>query len=264
MVTEEQAAERGARPVKSAERTLALLERLAASSEPVSVVDLHRASGYPRSSLHQLLHTMAASGWIEMLQDGTHVSIVSRALVVGTAYLDRDKALPHALAALERIRHETGYTAHFARREGDRVLYLATRETTESRRATSRVGRQLPAHATSLGKALLAELSAEERREALGSGPLAALPPQPETDPAALDAQLDQAHERGYAHEREENLAGVSCVAVSVGYRIPATDAISCSMPVDRATPEEAERVARIIGAHAERLAQTLRSAGVR
>ncbi len=84
------------------------------------------------------------------------------------------------------------------------------------------------------------------------------------TDPAALDAQLDQAHERGYAHEREENLAGVSCVAVSVGDRIPATDAISCSMPVDRATPKEAERVARIIGAHAERLAQTLRSAGVR
>ncbi len=264
MVTEEQAAERGARPVKSAERTLALLERLAASSEPVSVVDLHRASGYPRSSLHQLLHTMATSGWMEMLQDGPPDSIGSRALVVGTAYLDRDKALPHALAALERIRDETGYTAHYARREGDRVLYLATRETTESRRATSRVGRQLPAHATSLGKALLAELSAEERREALGSGPLAALPPQTGTDPAVLDAQLDQAHERGYAHEREENLAGVSCVAVSVGYRIPATDAISCSMPVDRATPEEAERVARIIGAHAERLAQTLRSAGVR
>ncbi|KDP92283.1 MULTISPECIES: IclR family transcriptional regulator [Clavibacter] len=264
MVTEEQAAERGARPVKSAERTLALLERLAASSEPVSVVELHRASGYPRSSLHQLLHTMAASGWIEMLQDGTHVSIGSRALVVGTAYLDRDRALPHALAALERIRDETGYTAHYARREGDRVLYLATRETTESRRATSRVGRQLPAHATSLGKALLAELSAEERREALGSGPLAALTPQTVTDPAALDAQLDVAHERGYAHEREENLAGVSCVAVSVGYRIPATDAISCSMPIDRATPKEAERVARIIGAHADRLAQTLRSAGVR
>ncbi len=143
------------------------------------------------------------------------------------------------------------------------MLYLATRETTESRRATSRVGRQLPAHATSLGKALLAELSAEERREALGSGPLAALTPQTVPDPAALDAQLDQAHERGYAHEREENLAGVSCVAVSVGYRIPATDGFSCSMPCDRATPEEAERVARI-GAHAERLAQTLRSAGVR
>ncbi|CAQ02435.1 IclR family transcriptional regulator [Clavibacter sepedonicus] len=264
MVTDGPAGERGARPVKSAERTLALLERLAASSEPVSVVDLHRASGYPRSSLHQLLHTMAASGWIQMLQDGTHVSIGSRALVVGTAYLDRDRALPHALAALERIRDETGYTAHYARREGDRVLYLATRETTESRRATSRVGRQLPAHVTSLGKALLAELSPEERREVLGSGPLAALTPQTVTDVAALDAQLDAARERGYAHEREENLAGVSCVAVSVGYRIPATDAISCSMPIDRASDSEVERVAGIIGAHAHRLAQALRSAGVR
>ncbi|MET3801730.1 DNA-binding IclR family transcriptional regulator [Clavibacter michiganensis] len=90
------------------------------------------------------------------------------------------------------------------------------------------------------------------------------LTPQTVTDRAALDAQLDAAHERGYAHEREENLAGVSCVAVSVGYRIPATDAISCSMPIDRATTKEVERVAAIIRAHADRLAQTLRSAGVR
>jgi len=258
------AEERAARPVKSAERTLALLERLAEAREPLSVVDLHRASGYPRSSLHQLLHTMAASGWIEMLPDGTHVSIGSRALVVGTAYLDRDRALPHALPVLERIRDDTGYTAHYARREGDRVLYLATRETTESRRATSRVGRQLPAHATSLGKALLAELSPEERAAALGPGPLAALTENTVTDRAALAAQLDAAHERGYAHEREENLLGVSCVAVSVGYRIPATDAISCSMPIERATPAEVARVARIIASHAGRLAQALRSAGVR
>jgi IclR family acetate operon transcriptional repressor len=264
VVTADAVAERAIRPVKSAERTLALLERLAASTEPVAVADLHRASGYPRSSLHQLLHTMAASGWIEMRHDGTHVAIGSRALVVGTAYLDRDRALPHALAALERIRDETGYTAHYARREGDRVLYLATRETTESRRATSRVGRQLPAHATSLGKALLAELSADERTEALGDGELAALTANTITDRAVLDAQLDAAHERGYAHEREENLLGVSCVAVAVGYRIPATDAISCSMPVDRATPAEAQRVARVIGTHAARLAQALRSAGVR
>jgi IclR family acetate operon transcriptional repressor len=251
-------------PVKSAERTLALLERLAEAVEPVAVVDLHRASGYPRSSLHQLLHTMAASGWIEMLQDGTHVSIGSRALVVGTAYLDRDRALPHALAALERIRDETGYTAHYARREGDRVLYLATRETTESRRATSRVGRQLPAHATSLGKALLAELSADERAEALGDGDLAALTPDTVTDRQALDAQLDAARDRGYAHEREENLPGVACVGVTVGYRIPASDAISCSLPVARASDREVERVARVVSAHAGRLAQELRSAGVR
>jgi IclR family acetate operon transcriptional repressor len=264
VVTADAAADRGLRPVKSAERTLALLERLAEAGGPVAVVDLHRASGYPRSSLHQLLHTMAASGWIEMRHDGTHVAIGSRALVVGTAYLDRDLALPHALPALERIRDETGYTAHYARREGDRVLYLATRETTEPRRAASRVGRQLPAHATALGKALLAELSADERAAALGDGDLAALTPGTVTDRDALTAQLDAAREAGHAEEREESAPGVACVAVGVGYRIPATDAISCSMPVDRAEPEEVARVAAVVGAHAARLAQALRSAGVR
>lgn len=52
------------RGVKSAERTLRILELLGAARGPVSVVALHRETGYPRASLHQLLHTMAAMQWM--------------------------------------------------------------------------------------------------------------------------------------------------------------------------------------------------------
>lgn len=259
--SEERAA---AKPVKSAERTLQLLETMSAAGGPIPVTELHRLTGFPRSSLHQLLHTMAASGWVEFSSEGGMVAVGTQALVVGTSYLDRDAALPLAAAALERVRGESGYTTHYARRERGDVLYLATRETSESHRAASRVGRMLPANATALGKALLAELSDAERDEALGSEPLRALTAHTLTDPAALGRDLEAARSAGFAVEREENTLGVSCVAAVVPYRIPATDAISCSIPLDRADGTEVARVAEIILRHAAELAAQLRTAGVR
>ncbi|WP_318843061.1 IclR family transcriptional regulator [Myceligenerans pegani] len=255
--------ERTARSVKSAERTLRILETLAAAEGPVPVAALHREAGIPRSSLHQLVHTMAASGWVEFAGDGS-VAIGSRALVVGTSYLDRDPALPMAVETLESLRESTGYTTHYARREQAHVLYLATRETSDSHRATSRVGRRLPAHATALGKALLSELSPDELGEALGDAPLEALTDATITDRQLLGERLEETRRARFAVEREENTPGVCCVAATNGYRIPATDAISCSIPVSRATDAELERVSGLVVAAADALGSRLRAAGVR
>ncbi|WP_174255880.1 IclR family transcriptional regulator domain-containing protein [Phytoactinopolyspora mesophila] len=267
MTTTDREAEAGTeqfRTVKSAERALLVLEIVSAAPGPLSVAELHRRTGYPRSSLHQLLHTISAMGWLEISPDSGTVSIGSRALIVGTSYLDRDPALPHAVLALERVRDRSGYTTHYARLDGANVLYLATRETTQSRRATSRVGRRLPAHATALGKALLADLTAEERRSTLGDGELVSLMPNTIVDHRLLEEDLERTRERGFAFEREENTPGVACVSATVGYRIPATDAISCSLPLDAAGEDEISRVSELLLDETARLARTLKAAGVR
>ena len=251
------------RTVKSAERALRILEVLGAAREPMTVTALYQATGYPRSSLHQLLHTMADMRWIEFTSDASSVAVGSLALLVGTSYLDRDPALQHATRTLELIRDQAGYTAHYARIEGSNVIYLATRETSESHRAASRVGRQLPAHATALGKALLAELSPAEVEAALSSD-LVSLTSNTVTTMSALGAQLETTRHRGFSLEREENTIGVACVAVAIPYRIPATDAISCSIPLSHASDEELDRVAAVIRVHAESLAMRLRGEGIR
>lgn len=252
------------RTVKSAERTLTILETLGKARAPISVTDLHRQTGYPRSSLHQLLHTMADAGWIQFTDDGSGVEIGYRALVVGTSYLDRDGAVQRASRTLELIRDASGYTAHYARLQGPNVIYLATREASESHRLTSRVGRQLPAHATALGKALLAELSPDEVSGVLPPGRLPALTANTVTDAVHLAEQLEETRARGYSIEREENTLGVSCISAVVPYRIPATDAISCSIPLAEASATELDRVAAIVRQHAWGLADDLRRAGIR
>jgi DNA-binding IclR family transcriptional regulator len=250
--------------VKSAERVLTILEVLGAADHPLTVVELHKQTGYPRSSLHQLLRTMIAKKWVEPLGDASRLGIGSRALLTGTTYLDRDAALPHATRTLEAIRAESRYTTHYARLDGPNILYLATREATEAHRLTSRIGRQLPANATALGKALLAELTDVEVERLLPAQPYARLTENTITDLAGLTDQLASTRARGYAVEREENTVGIACVSVAVPYRIPATDAISCSIPIEQATDDEVARVASILGAQTSALAGMLRSQGIR
>ena len=252
-----------ASPVKSAERTVAILEVLASSPTRLTLAQLQERMGYPRSSLHALIRTLRELKWVEADESGSAFGVGPHALLAGTAYLDRDPALPHAVAALEDLRDEIGYTVHYARRDGDQVLYLATREAREAKRTVSRVGRRLPAHITALGQALLSQLTPAEVIGLLPD-PLARHTPATITTRESLAAELERCRTRGWAHESEQGTPGVSCVAATVDYRIPATDAISCSMPAAAATGDELDRVVDAVTRHANALATTLRRHGIR
>ncbi|GAA3509479.1 DNA-binding IclR family transcriptional regulator [Streptosporangium album] len=87
-------------PVKSADRTIALLETLARADRRLTLADLQRDLGYPKSSLYMLLQTLVGRGWVECDPTGSAYGIGVRALLVGTSYLDRDLLL----AELEQAR----------------------------------------------------------------------------------------------------------------------------------------------------------------
>ncbi|WP_231974011.1 IclR family transcriptional regulator [Pseudonocardia sp. HH130630-07] len=248
--------------VKSAQRAIQLIETLAGQGERLTATELQAVTGLPRSSLHGLLHTLLEAGWLEVEPGSAAYGLGVRALVCGTSYLDRDPAAPYAREAVESVRDEVGFTTHFARRIGADVVYLMTRES-RSAIHRSRIGRTLPAHATALGKALLAELTRGEF-DALLPDPLPALTPNTLTDPELLWADCVASRDRGYGAEIEEGSPGVRCVAAAVPYRIPATDALSCSIPIDHVTPDEVGRVTEVLVASAADLGARLRHAGIR
>lgn len=250
--------------VKSAERTLRILETLAASPTRLSVAELQTLTGYPRSSLHVLIRTLLQMHWIEQDSSGSHYGVGTHALLSGTAYLDRDPALPYAHRVLEALRDEVGQTVHYARLVDNSVLYLASRESLVRIRDVYRVGRMLPAHLTALGQALLAELTPAEVEGIL---PARLVGPNPASinNHEDLRTALDDVRQRGWSWELEQGTLGVGCVAAAVRYRIPATDAISCSMALDVAQdPEQARRVGEAVVRHADGLATLLRREGIR
>lgn len=246
--------------VKSADRTVELLELLSRTGEPLTLSEIQRELSYPKSSLFVLLRTLVARGWVETDRRGTGYSIGVRALLVGTSYLDRDPVIRAATRVLEELRAEVNETVHLARLDGGDVVYLASRESAHQLRLTSGVGRRLPAHATSLGKALLAEHTDDEV-DALLPERLEALTPRTLTSRQALFADLAETRERGYAVERGENTAGLGCFAVALDFKNPAIDAISCSVPSVRL--DDADHSAQVLDAivrHAKELSAILRT----
>lgn len=117
---------------------------------------------------------------------------------------------------LEELSSATGETVHLGTLEGGAVRFLDCVESQLALRVSSRVGRVLPAYATSLGKAMLAELPAEEVRRLYPSETLAPVTPHTLRRRSELLADLERIRDRGYAVNHEESEDGVSSVGVAV------------------------------------------------
>jgi DNA-binding IclR family transcriptional regulator len=179
------------------------------------------------------------------------------------AYLDRDPALELAHGTLTALQAEIHHPVYYARRERDQVTLLAGRQVPDQDGFGTLVGRQLPAHGSALGLALLAGLAPDEVDRML-TGRLTALTPATITDPATLRAELAAVRERGWALTRDHRPPGAVCVAVAVGYRTPAVDALSCSIPAEHAEDQQLRHAIAAVTTHATALATTLRRQGVR
>jgi DNA-binding IclR family transcriptional regulator len=222
--------------VKSAMRTVALLDFFARQGGMYSLTAIQQELGYPKSSLYALLRTLVQLGWVETDPTGTLYRIGMRALLVGASYIDGDPVVGMAHETLEWLAEATGETVHFGRLDDVEVVDLSSRPSRHDLRPVVRVGRRVPVHSTALGKALLADR------------PTPCLPDELErqtentiTDRQALAEELRRVRERGYAVDREENSTGICCFAVVLRLQRPARDAISVSVPATRLT-EAAER----------------------
>ncbi|MFJ8156007.1 IclR family transcriptional regulator [Streptomyces sp. NPDC094468] len=234
----------GVREVKSAARTVELLEFLAARGDrPARLQELADELGVPRSSMYALLQTLVARGWVRTDTTGSLYGVGIRTLLTGTTYLDSDPRVRLVRPYLDEASQKLGETVHLARLDGRDVVYLATRESHEYLRTISRVGRRLPAHAAALGKALLAELPGED----LPEGPYEALTPRTRTTREALAADLAEVRARGHAIDREEAVTGITGFGFALRYDTPAQDAVSCSVPVTRLTPEHEDRIVAVM-----------------
>ena len=221
--------------VKSAGRVLDIFEALSASPRGLSFTALQHALGIPKSSLHALLDVLVARGYLEL-------DAARRVYTVGIRLWERSRAFQRhhdlvgeALPAMETIVGAINETVQLAALDGFENVYLAKVDSSHPLRLQSEVGTRLPAYATGLGKALLAELDAGALAALLRGQALAAFTPHTFTDAAALQAELARTHTRGFAVDNQEFTPGLCCLAVPIADHRGTAAAISVSIPLTRA-----------------------------
>jgi DNA-binding IclR family transcriptional regulator len=107
-------------------------------------------------------------------------------------------------------------TVSLAVLDDDQLLYIEILDGLRSIRMNATVNSYAPLHCTSLGKAILSQLPAEEGRRLLTRGPLAKPTPKTITSITRLERHLAEVRAQGYARDDEETEEGASCVSAAI------------------------------------------------
>jgi IclR family transcriptional regulator, acetate operon repressor len=216
--------------VQSLERAFLILELMADDGGEVALSRLAVESGLPLSTIHRLVRTLVARGYVRQLPSRRYV-LGPRLIHLGesSSRTMGSWARPHLSALVD----STGETANLAMLDGDKVVYVAQVPSRHSMRMFTEVGRRVHLHCTGVGKALLAQLPEDTARELLERGGMPPRTVKTVTDVDELLAQLPQIAAQGYALDDGEQEIGVRCIAVAVPGG-PAATAISVSGPEGR------------------------------
>jgi DNA-binding IclR family transcriptional regulator len=247
-------AEQRTAAVKSADRVLTLLEYLAdVKQAPFGAIV--RDLALPNSSCHQLLQTVVARGFIEF-DDATRLFRVgSRLWEVAQSYAMAEDLTAIAQPLMDELRDHTLETVQLARLDGLENVYLAISESPHPMRLVSAVGSRLGAHATGLGKVLLAGLDPAELERRLDDGELTRYTERTITTRKALRAALAEIRARGYGEDDEEYVIGCRCIAMPLhDANAQTVAALSVSVPTPRFDPTVARRVRTALAATAAAL----------
>ena len=199
-------------PNQSLARGLALLSAVGEGARTLAA--LARATGLPPATVHRLVLTLEAQGFVERPVRGTIVP--GPALTQFAAdFGPHDRLAAIARPLIRRLAARFRAPVQLAVLEGDMATYLV-KEGEGSDALFTREGGQLEAYCSALGKVLLAALPAPDRAAYLAGGPFPPLTARTITDPVLLAAELERTAARGYARDEGEVDVGLSCLAVPI------------------------------------------------
>jgi DNA-binding IclR family transcriptional regulator len=184
--------------VQSVQRAAALLEAIADSAEPRTAPELAGLRGLNRSTAWRILATLEETGLVEREANRYSIGPAAARLAVAAADSLPRAARPH----LEELSRSTGETVSLAVPRRLQLVYVDQVQAPHVM-AADWLGRAVPLHATSTGKALLATLPPEELDAALTQS-LPRFTDRTIADTAELRAELDRTKRRGYAVSRGE------------------------------------------------------------
>jgi IclR family transcriptional regulator, acetate operon repressor len=202
-------------PIESVNNAFRLLLMFREQSH-LRLTEASAALGVAPSTAHRLLAMLEFHDFVRNDEK-------LRAYVAGQAFTDVGLSVVQRLSVrrlarpiLQHLQRQTNETAHLAMLAGNRVLYLDAVESNRGLRVGSRTGRSLPANCTSVGKALLAQLSDDDVLELYPNEDLLTQTHESLATRTDLLRELGRVREVGVAENHGESEVGVGSVGIAV------------------------------------------------
>lgn len=228
------------------ERVLDILELLAATPAGLSLSDIAKHIGSPKTTVVPILHTMASRKFIIFHQDSGLYTTGIGTYLAGSSYTGDKNVMEFIRSEMEKTVSEINETCQFGIRSDGDVLYIAKVDSKEAIRLVSSVGKRLPLYCTALGKALLYGTPFEMVKELYPDG-LKPMTPHTICDFDCLERELARVNENRFASEKEETTPQVCCYAVPICRNRKTIASISVSVPAYRDTQEKAVQIETVL-----------------
>jgi DNA-binding IclR family transcriptional regulator len=239
--------------IQAVDRALRILTVLQGGRR-MSLGEIASAIDLAPSTVHGLVRTLLAHGMVQQEIDSGRYRLGPATLRLGNVYLDTLELRSRVAIWAEGLARRTGCAVRTAVLLFDEVVVVAHEPRPDGTRQMPEVGIVIPAHASALGKALLAFQTDVKAGDELRS-----MTGETITDPSVLDEQLEQIRSTGIAMEVEEAVLG-ECAAAAPVFDASgeATGAISLVVPAARwpldveaidALRDSARTVSRELGA---------------
>lgn len=221
--------------VKSAYRTLDLLEVLAKSDRAVAHAELALRAAIPKSSLTQLLKTLETRGYVEALGPTGPYRLGGSALNLVRHGLDVQRVVAAARPAMEQLTAASRYSCGLNILNGDFVERVHGVTAPETVGFAMHEGVRAPLYASSSGKLFLAHMKAEELESYLERVEFRPITSRSLKSTGELRRQVELARVEGAAYSRDEFTNGIvgfsvpvmnvhSRMAASLGLAVPSPD----------------------------------------
>lgn len=191
-----------------------MLEAVIAEGANRSVASIARDLGVPVATAHRQVVSLIADGYLARQERGFHVAGPRLLRLLG--HLDEKQVIANCAApVLHGLAGNLRCVVQLGTLEGDMVTYrIKTGEGAGD--LFTRVGMQLEAYCSGIGKVLLAFLPENDREAYFATGPFPALTARTITEPGALRRELAQVREQGHAMDDGEIADGLQCLAVPI------------------------------------------------
>ena len=146
--------------VEALAKGLAILESFDAASPEMTLSEIARKVGYSPAAARRSLITLKALGYVGQTNKRFHLR--PKVMTLGSAFYFSARVDEVLQPELKKLVASFGDASSVATLEGHDVLYIAHYSEQRARRPTATVGARYPAHATSLGRVIVASLPDEE------------------------------------------------------------------------------------------------------
>lgn len=232
--------------VPALHRADSILNLICSEPSKFGLSDLSKKLNISKSTMHSLLQTMERLNWLERNANDTY-TLGKRIAEFGSGYFSQFDLIEEFRRKAVRVMQNLQESIQLARLDGRDILYLAKVEAPSPVQMILGPGVRMPAHATALGKSLMAGLSDEQIVSILTEEQLPRLTENTISTRSAFLREIHDVRTKGFATDLQECVMGFCCVSSAIRRKNgEIVAAISCSMPIHN-WDEKKEEAARQI-----------------